>query len=84
MTIHPFDQALQLTPAEPGVYTGASSNAYWNMVGPFGGTSAATARNALPSGRLMSTMAWINHYDRRFVQGSLPLDFGKQHDRPFD
>ena len=163
MTIHPFDQALQLTPTESGVYTGASASAYWNMVGPFGGTTAATALNAvlqhpallgeplsltvnyagpvaagaftvsatpvrtnrstqhwiitlsqanaagvaevmltatavtaarrttwsavdaampqvprpdaLPSGRLMSTMAWINHYDMRFIRGDLPTEW---------
>lgn len=163
MTIHFFDQALQLTPTEPGVYMGASASAYWNMVGPFGGTTAATALNAvlqhpallgeplsltvnyagpvaagaftvsatpvrtnrstqhwvitlsqanaagvaevmltatavtaarrttwstvdaampqvpradaLPSGRLLSTMAWINNYDMRFIRGGLPSEW---------
>jgi acyl-CoA thioesterase len=47
MKKHPFDLALQLTPLEPGVYGGTTSEAYWNMVGPFGGVTAATALNAV-------------------------------------
>ena len=47
MNNHPFDQALQLTSAEPDVYTGASARPYWNMVGPFGGMTAATALHAV-------------------------------------
>ncbi len=31
----------------PGVYTGNTAPAYWNMVGPFGGISAATVLNAV-------------------------------------
>lgn len=50
MSPHPFDQALELTPAAdhlPGTWRGASSPAYWNMIGPFGGTTAATAIQAI-------------------------------------
>lgn len=50
MNIHPFDQALQLQPAGPGqpdTWLGHSSAAYWNMVGPFGGATAATALQAI-------------------------------------
>ena len=47
MKNHPFDLALQLKPREPGVYGGTTSEAYWNMVGPFGGVTAATALNAV-------------------------------------
>jgi acyl-CoA thioesterase len=50
MTTHPFDTAVSLTPrvgAAPGSFAGASSPAYWNMVGPFGGTTAATALQAV-------------------------------------
>jgi acyl-CoA thioesterase len=46
-TQHPFDQAIALTPTAEGVYTGATSPAYANMVGPFGGVTAATALNAV-------------------------------------
>lgn len=46
---HVFDQAiaLQAAPGRPGVYKGTPSQAYWNMVGPFGGITAATALQAV-------------------------------------
>ncbi len=47
---HPFDQAMQLEAVDgepPGQWRGHSSPAYWNMVGPFGGTTAATAVQAI-------------------------------------
>lgn len=50
MTTHPFDQALQLKPAggdKPHTWLGNTSPAYWNMVGPFGGSTAATALQAV-------------------------------------
>lgn len=50
MNKHPFDQALRLEAAgsdRPNTWLGASSPAYWNMVGPFGGTTAATALRAI-------------------------------------
>ena len=50
MTTHPFDHAVQLESAggdQPGSWIGVASPAYWNMVGPFGGTTAATALQAI-------------------------------------
>ena len=50
MTTHLFDEALQLSPAgpeQPDTWLGQSSPAYWNMVGPFGGLTAATAVQAV-------------------------------------
>ena len=50
MKLHPFDEALRLEPAgsaQPDTWLGTSSPAYWNMVGPFGGTTAATAVQAI-------------------------------------
>jgi len=50
MNQHPFDQALRLEAAgsdRPNTWLGAGSPAYWNMVGPFGGTTAATALRAI-------------------------------------
>jgi acyl-CoA thioesterase len=47
---HSFDDALRLEPAgagKPDTWLGHSSPAYWNMVGPFGGTTAATALRAI-------------------------------------
>ena len=47
MTSHPFDQALQLTATAANTFQGATSPAYWNMVGPFGGYTAALAVRAV-------------------------------------
>ncbi len=50
MAMHDFDQALQLTPvgaAADGVSTGTASPRYWNMVGPFGGATAAVMLQAV-------------------------------------
>jgi len=50
MTAHPFDAALQLKPdseINPDQFLGATSQPWWNMVGPFGGISAAIAISAV-------------------------------------
>ncbi|MBC7718854.1 MAG: thioesterase family protein [Chitinophagaceae bacterium] len=50
MMLHPFDHALHLEPAgsaQPHAFVGATSPAYWNMIGPFGGLTAATALHAV-------------------------------------
>ena len=48
MTHHPFDQAMRLTPsADADTFAGATSPGYWNMVGPFGGYTAALAVRAV-------------------------------------
>lgn len=39
--MHPFDAAIALTPTGPERLRGATSPAYANMVGPFGGVTAA-------------------------------------------
>src|SRR5690349_13351461 len=44
--MHPFDAAVALTVNGDGLSTGATSPAYANMVGPFGGTTAAVLLNA--------------------------------------
>lgn len=57
-TTHLFDDALHLqpvasaspaagSPAVPGQYEGATHAGYWNMVGPFGGITAATLLQAV-------------------------------------
>lgn len=43
---HPFDQAVALVAAGVGEYTGATHADYANMVGPFGGITAAVMLNA--------------------------------------
>lgn len=44
---HPFDAAVELTPTGDGSYSGHTSAAYANMVGPFGGITAATLLRAV-------------------------------------
>ena len=46
-TPHPFDQALVLESTAPGHFRGHTNPAYWNMVGPFGGITAATVLRAI-------------------------------------
>jgi len=45
--LHPLDDALALQPAGPGQFAGRTTPAYWNMVGPFGGATAATLLQAV-------------------------------------
>ena len=44
---HSLDQAVRLTPTSEGEYQGATSDLYWNLIGPFGGTTAATLLQAV-------------------------------------
>ena len=44
---HPLDEALALVASAPGVYQGRTTAAYWNMVGPYGGLTAAVLLNAV-------------------------------------
>lgn len=48
-TAHPFDEAIRLAASGDGVYAGHASRAYWNMVGPYGGITAAQLLQALLS-----------------------------------
>ncbi|OYV01541.1 MAG: acyl-CoA thioesterase [Burkholderiales bacterium PBB5] len=47
MNLHPFDQAMVLQTQPDGSTTGTTSPDYWNMIGPFGGITAAAALNAV-------------------------------------
>ncbi len=47
MTPHAFDVAIALAPQGDGVWQGHTSPAYGNMIGPFGGVTAAQALNAV-------------------------------------
>ncbi len=44
---HPLDEAITLTPVGVDLFTGATHPAWANMVGPYGGITAATALNAV-------------------------------------
>ena len=45
--LHAFDVAIALVPQGEGVWQGHTSPAYANMIGPFGGVTAAQALNAV-------------------------------------
>ena len=47
MSQHAFDEAIALQPQADGSFLGRTSPAYANMVGPFGGITAAQALNAV-------------------------------------
>lgn len=44
--LHPFDDAIALEPAGDHRFAGRTTEAYWNMIGPFGGITAATLLQA--------------------------------------
>ena len=46
-TNHPLDAALALTQDTPGHFLGHTAKPYWNMVGPFGGITAAAIVRAI-------------------------------------
>ncbi len=47
MSSHPFDAAIALQHQAEHGFAGHTSPAYWNMIGPFGGITAAIALNAV-------------------------------------
>ncbi len=49
-TTHPFDDAMRLVSAGDGRWTGQTSTDYGNMVGPFGGTTAAVLPHGVNNG----------------------------------
>ena len=46
MDVHPFDAAVALTREGDGRFGGTAPRAYWNMAGPFGGTTGAALLRA--------------------------------------
>lgn len=44
---HPFDQAIALTREDGDVFSGRTSEHYWNAISPFGGTTVATLLQAI-------------------------------------
>jgi len=74
MYSHPFDEALSLTPdfdAVPGQFLGRTSQLWWNMVGPFGGITAAIALKAvmLHPDRLGDPIALTVNYAHGVAKG---------------
>jgi hypothetical protein len=75
MSLHPFDAALQLQPQADGTYLGATSPAWANMVGPFGGITAATVVHAIVGHAqcLGSPVALTLNYVSAIAEGSFRL-----------
>ncbi len=44
---HPLDQAISLEPLGAGRFAGRTTPDYWNMVGPYGGITAAVCQRAI-------------------------------------
>ncbi|MHA0287205.1 acyl-CoA thioesterase [Mycobacterium sp. C3-094] len=47
MAEHPFDEAIELQPGDAGVFRGRTTSDWANMVGPFGGMTAALLLRAV-------------------------------------
>ena len=74
-SLHPFDTALALTPdfdTAPDQFLGQTSPAWWNMVGPFGGVTAAIALNAVMThpARLGGPVALTVNYASALAPGA--------------
>lgn len=78
MSPHPFDQALQLQAVgadSPDTWCGHTSPAYWNMVGPFGGWTAAIGMQAVMqhSARLGEPVALTVNYASAILEGPFTI-----------
>ncbi len=72
---HLFDQAIALKALGDGRYEGHTSDAYWNMVGPFGGITAATVLHAVLQHPdcLGQPVAFTVNYAAPLVRGSFVI-----------
>ena len=72
---HPFDGACALEAAGPGRYRGHAPDAYWNMAGPFGGTTAAVLLRAalLEQPDAVEPVALTVNYCAALVQGEFQI-----------
>jgi acyl-CoA thioesterase len=73
---HPFDIACALTRAGDGRFSGLAPEAYWNMAGPFGGTTAAVLLRAAlldqPDG--VEPVALTVNYCAPLAKGAFAID----------
>ena len=74
--MHPFNTAIALTPIDMNRSRGATTPAYANMVGPFGGTTAAVLLNAAlrHPARLGDPIALTVNYARALADGAFEID----------
>ncbi|WP_043536535.1 acyl-CoA thioesterase [Saccharomonospora cyanea] len=73
--VHPFDDAVALDPVAEGVYSGRTHPAYANMVGPFGGiTAAVVVRAVLDDARLLGELLSLTvNYAAPVADGTFEL-----------
>ncbi len=71
VSAHPFDEAIALAPAGEGCWRGRTSAAYGNMIGPFGGITAAQALTAVlrDPQRLGEPVAFTVNFATALVDG---------------
>ncbi len=74
--MHPFDTAIALTPIDMNRSRGATTPAYANMVGPFGGTTAAALLNAAlrHPARQGDPIALTVNYASALADGAFEID----------
>jgi acyl-CoA thioesterase len=75
MTEHVFDAAVKLAPQGDGAWQGATSPPYGNMIGPFGGMTAAQALQAvlLHPQRLGEPVAFTVNFAAAVADGSFTV-----------
>jgi len=74
-SLHPLDDALALTPGAADLFTGRTTAPYWNMVGPFGGITAATLLQAVMQhpARLGEPLSMTVNYAGAIAEGAFEV-----------
>lgn len=74
-TPHPFDRAMHLEPVDAGVVRGATEPDWANMVGPFGGITAAVLLRAIEShpDRIGDPLALTVNFTAPIVDGEFDI-----------
>lgn len=75
MTAHPFDRAVHLEPVDAGLVRGATEPEWANMVGPFGGITAAVLLRAVEShpDRIGDPLALTVNYTAPIADGEFDI-----------
>lgn len=75
MTPHPFDRAMQLEPVDAGLVRGATEPQWANMVGPFGGITAAVLLRAVEThpDRIGDPLALTVNYAAPIADGEFDI-----------
>ena len=73
---HPFDQAVALAPQADGTFRGQTSPAYANMVGPYGGITAAQVMQAVMQhpDRLGEPVAFTGNFAAAVADGEFTIE----------